>query len=227
MSVRVAAAAPGDAPALAALYAAAFDGSPLYGALFKSPGPARCDAMTWLFERRVAAALACSGPFLVAWGPEAQPGEQRRLLGAAAIMPRARASGLRAAWQAAKLLQWPYRCGLRSALAAVALVLRSRACASPPADGDVVMVAVAPSAQAAGVGALLLTRLLSEWDAAGGGALRLGTQSPRAVAFYARFGFRTTDAFDALGTRTWAMRRDMPQRGGQTRPDAAPEAAGG
>jgi ribosomal protein S18 acetylase RimI-like enzyme len=48
--------------------------------------------------------------------------------------------------------------------------------------------------QGRGLGKRVLEALLAEWDAAGGGALALGTQEPHAARLYERHGFTRLDA---------------------------------
>ncbi len=220
-----------DAPALARLYAASFSEHPCYSAFFE---PAQRDAaLTWLFERRVAATLAAGGLFLLCEEASCDDAADDNNdgcrgmgcaapLAGAALVRRTHAPGL---WRLlrAGMGAWPLRWGWRSALRALAMQRHAAAtlaqqqrpeAAAPLADAELLMVAVAPGMQRRGAGSALLRELLSRWDddGCGGGAVVLGTHHARSLLFYERAGFAVT-AHITAGERAgccWVMRRDGP-----------------
>ena len=237
---RIRAATRADAPALAALYADAFEDNPAYASVFqlRDTQPARhAEALAWLFERRAVLAVASGCLFLLA--EEAPTGDAPAppLLAAAALMPLAKKPNLLAMIEAG-VLEWPFRWGLPSLLRALALdgaqtgpVGETRGSEEPqlpPVVAELSMVAVRPDAQGRGIGGALLRELLARWDASGGGVVALGTQRARNLPFYARAGFVQTREWHAGGYTSWSMRRDAaPAAAAPPEPPSdAPHASG-
>jgi GNAT superfamily N-acetyltransferase len=190
-----------DVPAAAAMYAAAFADNPLYASfLFRAlpaEGPARVEAREWLFAKRLHVLLEAGALLFKAVAVTSHHGEDAApvLVGAVgATPPHARPS----LWTQVRhgLLGWPLWWGwasFRAALAADSLL------GHVPADDEdwtVNMMAVLPSYQGRRVGSRLLQRLLTAiaaangdmTPAAAGARVRLDTQAPGNVLFYAREG---------------------------------------
>ena len=237
---RIRAATRADAPALAALYADAFEDNPAYASVFqlRDTQPARhAEALAWLFERRAVLAVGSGCLFLLA--EEAPTGDAPAppLLAAAALMPLAKKPNFLAMIEAG-VLEWPFRWGLPSLLRALALdgaqtgpVGETRGSEEPqlpPVVAELSMVAVRPDAQGRGIGGALLRELLARWDASGGGVVALGTQRARNLPFYARAGFVQTREWHAGGYTSWSMRRDAaPAAAAPPEPPSdAPHASG-
>lgn len=200
-----------DVPALAALYASAFEDNAAYASIFqlRSFDPQRhAQALAWLFTKRVSLTIKAGATYLVI--QEEQHGaEQPRVLAAGALL---RISSQPTLWDMVMegLLEWPFRWGLPSLFRALAL---DGELLDVPSGGvaplaQLQMVAVAPGAQGEGVGSELVSALLESWDRRGGGRVVLSTQRARNLAFYQRRGFVLTKESDQDGYTSWALRRD-------------------
>jgi ribosomal protein S18 acetylase RimI-like enzyme len=205
-----------DAPALAALYASAFDDNAAYCSIFQLRGTdaaAHAASLTWLFEKRVRLVLGAGGPYLICVQEDEGAGT---VLAAGGIVPHARKAG---AWAMLRegILAWPFLWGMPSLLRALTIndltpphgvAVAALSPPRPPAVAALFMVAVAPEAQGRGQGSALLAALLAKWDAADGGSLELGTQRAQNLPFYQRAGFALTAEWDGGGYTNWTMRRE-------------------
>lgn len=195
-----------DVPAIAAVYARAFDRNLAYHSIFLLEGDEKTRALEWLFARRLHIHLATGCPWIVAEvsNSNGEQGAASRVVGSVGVIPKHRRPSMTLMlWHG--LASWPFVWGYASLRRALELDGKLSAGAYGHGQWEVSMMAVAPEAQALGVGAALLRRLLAEFDAAsarGTGAfaitdggppveLVLSTQVDSNAAWYGRHGFTT------------------------------------
>jgi GNAT superfamily N-acetyltransferase len=107
------------------------------------------------------------------------------------------------------ILEWPFRYGFKSFLRAISLDGDDKKVESPSGEraGRIVLMAVDPAFHGRGIGTLLITAILREWDASGGGSLDLHTQLEINTKFYSKKGFEVSHLHSKNGYSEWTMIR--------------------
>jgi GNAT superfamily N-acetyltransferase len=107
------------------------------------------------------------------------------------------------------ILEWPFRYGFKSFFRVLSLDSDDKKVESPVGDraGRIVLMAVDPAFHGNGIGTLLITAVLKEWDASGGGSLDLHTQLEINTKFYSKNGFEVSHLHSKNGFSEWTMIR--------------------